>query len=275
MLDFQHMNLKPVFLFLGLLVTCLISSCSPMIYSPPQGKVTDMATAGNRSGDHAAAAEEIDRILSNPNRPGLATGWGDSKNSNIHFVSFERSSSQPVGTDRIYYNDKSGFDAMARSPRKVGAMQKAAGGRVEWGIKSGWSYMPTYKDYGYGRRFVVGKKGGNYSIVIKNLSDTPLEVVCSVDGLDVQDGKSAAYSKRGYIIDPDRTLEIDGFRTSRHRVAAFEFSSVANSYANLKHGDARNVGVIGLAVFTPKGSGRWATAPDQVRAAASPFADEP
>lgn len=274
MLDFQHMNLKPFLLIAGLLLAALISSCAPM--GPMDGEVSQVVTAGNRSGDFAVADNTVDSILNNPKRPGLATGWGDSKNSNVHFVSFERNSSKPVGTDRIYYNDKQGFDAMTRSPRKVQAMQRAAGSLVEWGIKSGWSYMPSYKDYGDGRRFVVGKKGSNYSIAIKNLSGNPVEVVCSVDGLDVQDGKSAAYSKRGYIIDPGRTLEIDGFRTSHNRVAAFEFSSVANSYANLKHGDARNVGVIGLAVFTPKGMRNWATAPDQgMRAAASPFSEEP
>ena len=40
----------------------------------------------------------------------------------------------------------------------------------------------------------------------------------------------------------------------RDAVAAFEFSGVGASYANLRHGDTRNVGVIGLAVFTERGA---------------------
>ena len=279
MLDFQHMNSKSIFMLLGLLSALVISSCAPpppMVQEEPRGAVSDVVTAGNRSGDFAITGNTIDAILNNPKRSGLATGWGDAKNSNIHFVSFQRSSSKPAGVDRIYYNDKRGIELMTKNPRKVEGLQKAAGGLVEWGIKSGWGYARAYKDYGMTRRFVVGKKGRNYSIVVRNLSDSPLEIVCSVDGLDVQDGKNAAYSKRGYIVDPESTLEIEGFRTSRRKVAAFEFSSVVDSYANLKHGDARNVGVIGLAVFTPKGMRRWATAPNGgLRAAASPFAEEP
>lgn len=273
------MNLKSIRLLSGLLAALVIGSCAPpapMVQEAPGAAVSDVVTAGNRSGDFAIVGNSIDAILNNPNRPGLATGWGDAKQSRVRFVSFERSSSKPAGVDRVYYNDKRGIEAMARTPRKVEPLQTTADGLVEWGIKGGWGYMPTYKDFHSGRRYVAGKKGGSYSIVVKNLSDSPLEVVCSVDGLDVQDGKAAAYAKRGYILDPEGTLEIDGFRTSRNKVAAFEFSSVAESYAQLKHGDASNVGVIGMAVFTPKGMRNWATAPDAgLRAVASPFAQEP
>ena len=48
---------------------------------------------------------------------------------------------------------------------------------------------------------------------------------------------------------------------------------MAGSYANLRHGDHRNVGVIGLAVFDEKGVDPWKWMPDEVggRFAASPF----
>ena len=64
---------------------------------------------------------------------------------------------------------------------------------------------------------------------------------------------------------PGKTLEIEGFRTSTNTVAAFEFSSVSNSYANLRHGNTRNVGVIGIAVFTQKGVNPWTWMPDEVK----------
>ena len=104
-----------------------------------------------------------------------------------------------------------------------------------------------------------------------------LEIVASVDGLDVMDGKTASFSKRGYLIDPGATLEIDGFRTSTDSVAAFKFSSVANSYANLRHGDTRNVGVIGIAVFTQKGVNPWTWTSSEVkqRGQARAFAEAP
>lgn len=73
-----------------------------------------------------------------------------------------------------------------------------------------------------------------------------------MDGLNVQDGQPASFSKRGYIVEPGKSLEIEGFRTSYSHVAAFKFSSVSNSYANMRHGNTRNVGVIAIAVFTQK-----------------------
>ncbi len=270
------MKLKAAFVSGALLVALFVSSCSPGNYAP--GAASD----GLRSGDYAIDRNNIDSILNNPERspeerPGLATGWGDERDSEMSYTSFTRASSTPAGTGIIFYNDPDGVDAMTDRKKKVGAMQTAAGEMVEWGIKGRFGFLPTYKEYGYGRRLVAGKKGSSYSIVVKNRCKSALEVVASVDGLDVQDGKSASYSKRGYIIEPGKTLEIDGFRTSRSRVAAFEFSSVSGSYANLKNGDTRNVGVIGIAVFTRKGVNPWKWSGNEIsrRNGASPFAQAP
>lgn len=219
-----------------------------------------------------------DSTLSAPSqRPGLATGWGKEKKSEMYVRSFVRASSKPAGTDAIYYNDPEGIKAMASRVSRVSPMQSAAGGLVEWGIKGGSSFLSSYKERGYGRRLVAGSKDRTYSIVVKNRSKSDLEIVASVDGLDVQDGKAASFSKRGYIVAPGDTLEIEGFRTSFSRVAAFKFSSVSNSYANMRHGDTRNVGVIGLAVFTQKNVNPWTWMPHEVenRLSAKPFATAP
>jgi hypothetical protein len=76
-----------------------------------------------------------------------------------------------------------------------------------------------------------------------------VEAVLSVDGLDVIDGRTADFrGKRGYVVPAYGELRVDGWRTSTTSVAAFRFSSVSNSYAGRK-GEARNVGVIGVAIF--------------------------
>lgn len=166
---------------------------------------------------------------------------------------------------------------MTNYKRKVSPMQTAAGELVEWGVKGGMGFLPTFKEGGYGRRLVAGEKNSSYSIVVKNRCKSALEIVASVDGLDVQDGQPASFSKRGYIVEPGKTLEIEGFRTSYSRVAAFKFSSVSNSYANLRHSNTRNVGVIGLAVFTQKNVNPWTWMPQEVdrRSSAKPFATAP
>jgi hypothetical protein len=277
------MKLKAAF---AAVLAVVISSCAPPPGAPSDA--SDIVTSGLRSGDSAIARNTIDSILSKPessgipwnapsDRPGLATGWGGEKKSEMNYVSFNRASSKPAGTDAIFYNDPEGIKAMAGGARRVEAMQTAAGSLVEWGIKGGFGYLPAYKEYGHGRRLVAGTKGGNYTIVVKNRCKSALEIVASVDGLDVMDGKTAGFAKRGYIVYPGETLEIDGFRTSRSKVAAFEFSGVSSSYANLRHGDTRNVGVIGLAVFTQKGVDPWTWSSGEVnrRNSASPFAVAP
>lgn len=237
---------------------------------PTTGPADEAASPVKPTERRPRAAEE---------RPGLATGFGETEESEWHRQSFVRASSKPVGAGLVFYNDKEGIEAMTGSKRKVGGVETAAGEMIEWGIKGGgFGYLPTYKTYSWGsRRFVMGEMGGHYSIVLKNRCKSRLEVVLSVDGLDVIDGKQAALSKRGYVIGPDETLEVKGWRTSPSTVARFNFTPVKGSYTNLKYGDHRNVGVIGMAVFAEEGVDPWTWMPREVnnRLQADPFATKP
>jgi hypothetical protein len=241
------------------------------------GSVGNIASAGMRSGDISVSRDSISPLLNNPkSRPGLGTGWGNRISSNLGYTSFRRNSSKPNSISSIYYNDKDGVSAMAGSWKYTGSgMQRAAGGLVEWGVKGSWGMLKNYNTGS--RRYVVGRKGSNYSLVVKNLCHSALEVILSVDGLDVMDGRSASFRKRGYIIQPGKTLTVKGFRTSASAVAAFKFSSVSGSYSNLRHGKTRNVGVIGMAIFTQKGVDPWKWSRHAVhqRHGASPFAEAP
>ncbi|HLU68977.1 MAG TPA: hypothetical protein VKZ63_21995 [Kofleriaceae bacterium] len=103
-----------------------------------------------------------------------------------------------------------------------------------------------------GRYYIHGQAGDRYSIRVKNPTGRRVEAVISVDGLDVIDGETADFArKRGYVVPAYGELTVDGFRMSTTHVAAFRFSSVASSYAGRK-GKARNVGVIGVAIFAEK-----------------------
>jgi hypothetical protein len=100
----------------------------------------------------------------------------------------------------------------------------------------------------------MGEQGRRYSLVVRNRSELRLEVLLSVDGLDVLDGRKDSFAKRGYVIRPHGKLTADGFRRSTEAVAAFRFSSVQDSYANQNHADTRNVGVLGIALFHEYGT---------------------
>ncbi len=289
---------------LGLGITFLnIISCSSSVpitpsvpssasYAPVENKIN----AGTRSGDFGVTADSLDSFLNNPSkqktqpsrsryvgvssapieRPGLGTGWGKDISAKIDYTDFQRSSNKPSGVSSIYYNDKEGIKAMTNSWTYNGSgIQKAAGGLVEWGVKGSWGYLKN--QHSRGKRFVTGNKNKNYSLVVKNLSHTRLEIVLSVDGLDVLDGKSASTKRRGYIVSPGETLNVKGFRKSADAVAAFKFSSVNSSYSQLSGNGSRNVGVIGMAVFTEKGRDPWRYGQKELkeRNNARPFAEAP
>jgi hypothetical protein len=100
-----------------------------------------------------------------------------------------------------------------------------------------------------GETYVLGQLGARYTLRIANRSGRRIEAVVSVDGRDVIDGKPAELrTKRGYLVPAWGQVDIDGWRISRAQAAAFRFSSVPDSYA-ARTGSAREVGVIGVAVF--------------------------
>ncbi len=100
-----------------------------------------------------------------------------------------------------------------------------------------------------GETYVMGQLGARYTLRVSNHSGRRIEAVVSVDGRDVVDGKSADFrNKRGYLVPAWGSIDIDGWRISHAEAAAFRFSSVPDSYA-ARTGSAREVGVVGVAVF--------------------------
>lgn len=240
--------------------------------SPQNDKVEEAASYS--SGFKPFSPVTKTRSIAPKKRPGLATTQGREISSEVDFSSFTRAhKDKPKSTASMYYNDDEGVKAMSARGWKLkgSGMQSAAGGLVEWGVRSGFRYSKNYSSNG--KRLIVGKKGREYSIVIKNKAHSRLEVLVSVDGHSVLSGKKASYAQRGYIIDPSETVVIQGFRTREDAVHAFKFSSVNDSFTQQVHGDARNVGVIGLAVFTEKGNSPWRWAPEMIdqRLKAKPF----
>ncbi len=210
-------------------------------------------------------------------RPGLGTTWGESRRSVISTSPFERADqSSPFATAAVFYNDENGARAMANASgfkRMSRGEVPVGGGVASVFLKDESGNFLSGFEAG-GKRFLVGEAGSRYSIIIQSHVPARMELVVSVDGLDVMDGKDASFAKRGYLIDPNSTIEIDGFRQSMESVAAFRFGSVADSYSNQKHGSTRNVGVIGVAAFNERGTNpaSWMIGADtSTRLQADPF----
>lgn len=201
-----------------------------------------------------------------PDRPGLGTSFGEQVSSSIHYTPFERATSRPWAEAALYYNDAEGVDAHAaylREPFRIDGDGAIAISIVDDGGRE----LPSI--HAGDKTLVVGEDGERYRIVVRNSTSARFEIVTSVDGLDVMDGKPADPNRRGYLVDPYGQLVIDGFRTSQSQVAAFRFGKVSDSYAARTSGD-RNVGVIGFAVFAERGA-RWTHRELERRDTADPF----
>ncbi|MEO7035078.1 MAG: hypothetical protein ABI548_14275 [Polyangiaceae bacterium] len=235
------------------------------------GGVAPAAPRASRGGTaYQAPAEK------NDDRPGLGTTWGETRSSYVSNQAFDRADfSHPFALLALNYNDASGVQAMARrSGNAYGAIggsnvQVAQGALTVHILDENGSPLPNQKIDG--RDYVVGSNGQRYTIQIENHTGNRFEAVATVDGLDVIDGKGGSFAKRGYLVDPWATLEIDGFRRSQAEVAAFRFGAVKDSYAARK-GNDRNVGVIGVAFFHERGSSLpWTERELERRDSANPF----
>jgi hypothetical protein len=99
-----------------------------------------------------------------------------------------------------------------------------------------------------GRAYVVGEPGHEYQVRVRNRRGVDLLAVVSVDGVNVLSGESAGTGQRGYVIGARGCVDIGGWRKSLASVAAFYFTTLADSYAARTERPS-DVGVIGVALF--------------------------
>lgn len=217
-------------------------------------------TSGLRSGSYALNNTSVDNLLSTSpqlpatrkasDRPGLGTTAGSEKFSWLQRANLFRKSTAPDAVDSFHYNDETGAKAMAQvlggNTSRHNGLFAAAGERLKVGLVRYGNAYPHYESGG--RRIVVGDEGSHYEVRLENRSKKRLEVVLSVDGLNVLSSKPASPAQHGFVLEPKQTYDVDGFRKDSNTVRTFQFGSVAASQAT-KKGSASNVGVIGLAVF--------------------------
>jgi hypothetical protein len=210
-------------------------------------------------------------------RPGLGTEWGESRFSRVTTAPFVRAEAErPFAVATLFYNDRAGTQAMIDQSGGTPVSQTFVpvwNGFLDVALKGeGGEFLSGLS--ANSRNYVAGDAGRRYTIVVRNHSPGRVEVLATVDGLDVIDGKAGAFAKRGYLLDPHGTLEIEGFRQSENQVAAFRFGAVSQSYAERKTGESRNVGVIGVAFFYEQGDSptNWNASGDALRRQqANPF----
>lgn len=103
-----------------------------------------------------------------------------------------------------------------------------------------------------GDHFVEGRKGSNFELRFTNNTWKRVEVVPSVDGLDVIDGEECGTESSGYVVNARDSVTIPGWRLDNDTVAEFLFKDKKKSYASRSGKGTSNVGAIGFMVFEEK-----------------------
>jgi hypothetical protein len=262
-------------------LTLLLAACGTRDYSPVGPNqagaygMTDYAASPPSAG--AGAAREAAPSIASSEIPGLGTQAAEFKRSKARVGAFTRQRPKdPLEVVALYYNSEDGLRAMLRAPvlPRGKARFQTPRGYLEFGLASKrGGFLPGFE--AGGRKFVEGESGERYALYIKNKTTSRLEVVMSVDGLDVIDRSPGSFDKRGYILDPGEKQLIQGFRYSESEIQAFRFGTVAGSLANQRYGaaGAANAGVVGFAIF-PEAEysyGSYTMGEAQRREMANPF----
>jgi hypothetical protein len=192
-------------------------------------------------------------------RPGLATRWGERRDAAVRETTFIREQpTRPFAVLALHYDDEEGvaWKTGRDVERALPGVHSVRGGAIEVSVvASGERPLPQVQAGGVS--YVIGDAGTRYALRLVNHTRDRYEVVASVDGLDVITGTPADYHHRGYVLAPWSTLLIEGFRESAESVRAFRFGDVEEAYA-IARGHGRDIGVIGVALFSEELGGRRA-----------------
>jgi len=108
------------------------------------------------------------------------------------------------------------------------------------------------KQYNYpkGGRCVEGKGNSSFSLRFKNNSSNRALFSTVIDGLSILTGNIARpHSSDGYVVEPNSSIIVDGWRLSFDEVAEFYFSCLNDAYSNRINAPRKNIGIIHTRVY--------------------------
>lgn len=130
------------------------------------------------------------------------------------------------------------------------AVSANAGNLVDMEVLSRDGYrqasFPTY--WFQGETYLEARQGQEFRVRLRNNTGERVLAVLSVDGINAISGQTASPDQAGYVLGPYQTLDVDGWRKSNARTAAFYFTHFGDSYG-ARTGRPDNLGVIGAAIF--------------------------
>lgn len=221
----------------------------PSPTASPTKTTADQASSDTVANATAVAAAEKSSNDAVANNERLGTRWGDEVTSEVTKVELKRLSNTPLAQLQVRYADKA-FTGKSLNDISLGAGQVSFSVTDDSGRTLPMYRAGTGSDTGY---YVSAQNGQSYQLHYQNHTGKTYEIVASVDGLDVLNGSTASRNNDGYVLSPNDSLTIEGFRKSQSAVASFIFSKPKDAYANHnKSGSIDNTGIIGTVVYELK-----------------------
>ncbi|HET9482163.1 MAG TPA: hypothetical protein VFP98_10445 [Candidatus Polarisedimenticolia bacterium] len=125
----------------------------------------------------------------------------------------------------------------------------AAAGRGDYTMELIVDGVPAREFAARGTTYVEAIEGRAYSIRLRNNTGRRVAIALSVDGLNTIDAKrTSARDAARWILEPYRTLTLDGWQTSASTARRFFFTTEPESYGAWL-GRTRDLGVISAVVF--------------------------
>jgi hypothetical protein len=185
------------------------------------------------------------------NDRGIGTQWGEGVESHVREVKLDRINDTPIDIAVIHYSKKE-FMSDGKIIKEL-MLNGDVGMSIIDDNNNKWSLYRLRNKIN-----MIGEAGKSYQLYYVNYSKNTYEIVATVDGLDVINGKAGSLKNNGYILRPYSTLSIKGFRKNDSEVATFTFSQASKAYANhTDEGSANNIGVIGTAIFPLENSNQY------------------
>ena len=134
-----------------------------------------------------------------------------------------------------------------------------AGNLVDMEVLARDSYRPSsLPNYWFqGDNYVEARQGQEFRVRLRNNTGERVLAVLSVDGINAISGQTAGLNQAGYVLAPYQTLDVDGWRKSNAKTAAFYFTHFGDAYGT-RTGRPDNLGVIGAAIFREQSYGHYA-----------------
>lgn len=175
---------------------------------------------------------------------------------------------RPQQVLRCYYGPPDVIRAMIEELEDVAVpvrgLSRFGNGAVAAGFKNERGQWLRGVECG-GMLLVEGSEGQVYQLVVENKTDVALELLPSVDGLDLESGEVLELKSRGRVVPPRGTTQFSFINGADGKAEPLRFRSITGPQAIHQISSTGTLGVVQVAVFQAQGTDTFESRPPSAR----------